>query len=100
MECMNRFALAVLVYVIATTAHAGDSKLSLLNCGLQFGDAPKVSKAYSASKNNRRFGGDQVVRSIEMIRPDISSFKQTTTDHTLRRRLPSVFTFAKFVCSW
>jgi len=97
---MNRLFLALLLCVSSTAVQAGDSKHGLWRCGLKFGDSPKAGSAYIATKAARALDGNQVVRSIEVVRPELHSFTSTTSQRTIRRRIPPTFTLAKLVCSW
>jgi hypothetical protein len=104
MKCVKRFALTLLVSVMATTAYAGGGKRSLFHCGLQLGGTTngttKVHKAYSAPKKNQGYGTNQVVKSIDSNGPGVTTFTGFTSNHIGRRRMPSTLTFAKVGCSW
>jgi hypothetical protein len=100
MKYINRSALTLLLSVMATTAHAGGGKLSLLRCGLQLGGTTTVHKAYSAPKKNQGYGTNQVVKSIDSNGPGVTTFTGATLNHTGRRRMHPTVTLAKVGCSW
>ncbi|MEH6570763.1 MAG: hypothetical protein V7709_16910 [Halioglobus sp.] len=97
---MKLFALAVLMSVLATSAHAGSGKLSLLHCGLQLGDSSKLQRTYTAPRSQQVYGNNQVVKSIEVNVPTLAAFTGAKSSSAGRRRLPPTYTLARFVCSW
>lgn len=100
MIVVKRFVLTLLVYVMATTAHAGGLKLPFMQCGLQLGGMTKVQKAYSEPKNSRQFGTQQVDKSIHSNEFGVNTFTTATSKPAGRRRLPPTFKLAKVRCSW
>ena len=100
MKCVRRVAFTLLVSVMATTAHAGAPKLSLFNCGVQFGGNTKIQKAYPAPKKDRGYGADQTVKSIESKKTGVATFIGARSNEIGRRRLPPAFTVARVGCSW
>jgi hypothetical protein len=100
MKRIKIFALALLVSVLGTSAHAGDGKFSLLRCGLQWGGSTMEAKAYTAAKRNQKYDTQRALDSLDSNRPGAHTFVTTTSEKTGWGRLPRTFTLAKVGCSW
>ena len=100
MKRIKKLALALLVSVLGTSAHAGDGKLSLLRCGLQWGGSTMESKAYTATRKNQKYDTQRALHSFDSSRPGAHTLVTTALERTGRRRLPHTFTLAKVGCSW
>jgi len=102
MKRIKKLALAILVSVLGTSAHAGDGKrsLSLLRCGLQWGGSTMEAKAYTATKRSQKYATKRALHSFDSYRPGAHTLVTTALEKTGRRRLPRTFTIAKVGCSW
>ena len=100
MKRIKKLALALLVSVLGTSAHAGDGKLSLLRCGLQWGGYTTEAKAYTATRRNQKYDTQRALDSFDPNRPGAHTLVTNASEKTGRRRLPHTFTLAKVGCSW
>ena len=100
MKRIKKHALALLVSVLGTSAHAGDGKLSLLRCGLQWGGSTMEAKAYTATKRSQKYDTQRALDSFDSNRPGAHALITTNSEKTGRRRLPRTFTLARAGCSW
>lgn len=100
MKCIKRILPALLVSVMATTAHAGDGGFSLFHCGLQWGGTAKSFGPDSAAKKSRQYKPGKQPRSIVANGASVTTFTDVKTKDIGRLRMPPKVTFAKIGCSW
>jgi hypothetical protein len=95
-----KFAMALMVCGLATTAQADDARASLLRCGIKLGGSSEVQLTFSGASKIRKRGQHQAVKASahEDLAP--RAFTDAISKPTRRQRTPPTFTLAKFECSW
>ena len=100
MKRLQSVALVFALAVMATGAHAGGNKFSLLNCGLKLGGTAKQQQTSTAPQKRREEGSRQAAKTFDASRLGVTTYSGAVSNSTGRRKMAPKFTFAKAGCSW
>ncbi len=100
MKHIKIIAVALWVSALGTTVHAGDSKFSLLRCGLTLGGSTAEAKTYTTARKKQKRDTQRAVDFFPSQRRVAPTFTTTTSDKTEQGLLPTTYTIAKVGCSW
>ncbi len=100
MKHIKIVAVVLWVSALSTTAHAGDSKFSLLRCGLTWGGSTAEAKTYTASRQKQKYDARRALAFLPPPQPVDRTFTTTASDKPEQRLLPRKYTIAKVGCTW
>ena len=100
MKHIKIIAVALWVSALGTTVHAGDSKFSLLRCGLAWGGSTSEAKPVTTSSKKQKYDTQRSFNFFPTHRRVTHTFKTTAPDKTEQGLLPTKYTIAKVGCSW
>ena len=100
MKHITIIAVALWVSAVGTTVQAGDSKFSLLRCGLTWAGSTTQTKSYKPAKKNQKYETPRALAFLPSHHPVEKTFTTKASDKPEQGFQPAKYTIAKVGCSW
>jgi hypothetical protein len=100
MKQLKIIAVALLVPALATTVQAGNSKFSLLRCGLTWAGSTTQAKSYVPAKKKQKYDTQRALAFLPSHHPVDKTFTTKASDNFEQGLLPHKYAIARVGCSW
>jgi hypothetical protein len=100
MKCVKTLLVSLAISLLPCAAQAADDKDSFFHCGVDLGATSKIQVRESDNRKYREYEPQRELNRFAPKATDESLYLGSSQKRTGERRLPPMFTVARFRCSW
>jgi len=100
MTCVKTLTVSLALSLIACAAQADDDKDAFFHCGVDLGATSKIQVRDSDDRKYQEYDPQRDMNRFAPKATGDSNYLGSTQRRTGERRLPPMFTVARFRCSW